>query len=294
MIRTIGILSPGDMGAAIGQALARRGIRVVAALDARSARTRRLAAAAGVEDVGSVEQMVEVADAVLSVLVPAEAVAAAERVAAALRSAGRSLLYADLNAIAPATTRQIGTIIEAAAARFVDGVIIGPPPRKRATPIYASGPHAAALVPLADSVLQILVAGEEIGQASGLKMCYAAMTKGLTALGTELLVAALRLDLAESLRAELEHSQPSLLAWLDRSVPAMPPKAHRWVGEMEEIAATFEGVGLTPRMLLGAADMYRWVTGTPLGHETPEGRDESHGLDGIVAALAAEVCLERE
>ena len=74
----------------------------------------------------------------------------------------------------------------------------------------------------------------------------------------------------------------------------MPPKAHRWVGEMEEIAATFAGVGLTPRMLLGAADMYCWVAGTPLGHETPEGRDESHGLDGIVAALAAEVCLERE
>ena len=294
MIRTTGILSPGDMGAAIGQALARRGIRVVAALDARSARTRRLAAVAGVEDVGSVEQMVEVADAVLSVLVPAEALAAAERVAAALRSAGRSLLYADLNAIAPATTRQIGTIVEAAGAHFVDGGIIGPPPRERATRIYVSGPHAAELVPLADSVLQILVAGEEIGQASGLKMCYAALTKGLTALGTELLVAALRLDLAESLRAELEHSQPSLLAWLDRSVPAMPPKAHRWVGEMEEIAATFEGVGLTPRMLLGAADMYRWVAGTPLGHETPEGRDESHGLDGIVAALAAEVCLERE
>ena len=294
MIRTVGILSPGDMGAAIGQALARRRMRVVAALDARSARTRRLAAAAGVEDVGSVEQMVEVADAVLSVLVPAEAVAAAERVAAALRSVERSLLYADLNAIAPATTRQIGTIVESAGARFVDGGIIGPPPRDRATRIYVSGPHATELVPLADSMLQILVAGEEIGQASGLKMCYAALTKGLIALGTELLVAALRLDLAGPLHAELEHSQPSLLAWLDRSVPAMPPKAHRWVGEMEEIAATFEGVGLTPRMLLGAADMYRWVAGTPLGHETPEGRDESHGLDGIVAALAAEVCLERE
>ncbi len=286
MIQTIGILSPGDMGAGIGQALASRGIRVVAELDARSSRTRQLAATAGIEDVGSLEQMVQVADVVLSVLVPAEAVAAAERVAAALEAVGRGLLYADLNAISPATTRQIGTIVESAGARFVDGGIIGPPPRDRSTRIYLSGPHATELLPLADSMLQILIAGEEIGQASGLKMCYAALTKGLIALGTELLVAALRLDLAGPLQAELEHSQPSLLAWLERSVPTMPPKAHRWVGEMEEIAATFQGAGLTPRTLLGAADMYDWIAGTPLGQETPEGRDGSRGLAGTVAALA--------
>ncbi len=294
MIQTIGILSPGDMGSAIGQALASRGMRVVAALDARSDRTRRLAAMAGIEDVGSVEQMVQLADAVLSVLVPADAVAAAERVAAALGAAGRGLLYADLNAISPATTRQIGTIVEAVGARFVDGGIIGPPPRGRSTRIYLSGPHATELLPLADSVLQILVAGEEIGQASGLKMCYAAMTKGLIALGTELLVTARRLDLAEPLQAELEHSQPALLAWLDRSVPTMPSKAHRWVGEMEEIAATFQAAGLTPRTLLGAAEMYEWVAGTPLGQETPEGRDESRGLAGTIAALATAPGVERD
>ena len=286
MIQTIGILSPGDMGAAIGQALASQGLRVVAALDGRSARTRQLAAEAGLEDVGSVERMVEAADAVLSVLVPAAAVAAAERVAAALRSVRTGLLYADLNAVAPATTRRVGEIVEAAGARYVDGGIIGPPPRDRATRIHLSGPHAPELAALADGVLEVVVAGDEIGQASGLKMCYAALTKGLTALGTELLVTAHRLGLSEPLRAELEHSQQALLAWLTRSIPAMPPKAHRWVGEMEEIAATFEGVGLTPRTLLGAADMYGWVAGTPLGRETPENRVQSRGLDGTVAALA--------
>jgi 3-hydroxyisobutyrate dehydrogenase-like beta-hydroxyacid dehydrogenase len=289
MIQTIGILSPGDMGAAIGQALASRGLRVVAALDGRSARTQQLAGEAGLEDVGSVERMVEAADVVLSVLVPAEAVAAAERVAAALGSVGTSPLYADLNAIAPATTRRVGRIVAAAGARYVDGGIIGPPPRDRTTRIYVSGEHAPELAPLADGVLEIVVAGDEIGQASGLKMCYAALTKGLTALGTELLVTAHRLGLGEPLRAELEHSQQALLAWLTRSIPAMPPKAHRWVGEMEEIAATFEGVGLTPRTLLGAADIYRWVAGTPLGRETPEDREQSRGLDGTVAALAEEV-----
>ena len=289
MIETIGILSPGDMGAAIGHALASQGLRVVAALDGRSARTRQVAAEAGLEDVGSVERMVEAADAVLSVLVPAEAVAAAERLAAALRSVRTSLLYADLNAIAPATTRRVGEIVEAAGARYVDGGIIGPPPRNRATRIHVSGEHAPELAALADQVLEIVVVGPQIGQASALKMCYAALTKGLTALGTELLVTAHQLGLDEPLRAELEHSQPALLSWLTRSIPTMPPKAHRWVGEMEEIAATFEGVGLTPRTLLGAADMYRWIATTRLGQEAPESRDQSRGLDEIVAALAQEV-----
>ena len=112
--------------------------------------------------------------------------------------------------------------------------------------------------------------GPNIGQASGLKMCYAAITKGLTALGTELLVAGKAMGLAEPLRAELEQSQPELLAWLDRQVPGMPPKAYRWVGEMEEIAATFGYLGLTPSVLQGAADLYRFVGQTPLAEETPE------------------------
>ena len=85
----------------------------------------------------------------------------------------------------------------------------------------------------------------------------------------------------------LEQSQPQLLAWLDRQVPGMPPKAYRWVGEMEEIAATFADVGLTPGILQGAADLYRFVAETPIGRETPETRDQSRDLDGIVAALAA-------
>ncbi len=292
MVITIGIMSPGDMGAAIGGALAGGGLRAIVALDERSARSRQLAAEAGLEDVGSVERLVEQADVVLSVLVPAEAVPAAERVARALGTVGSarsgpSLLYADLNAIAPATTRRVGEVVAAAGARYVDGGIIGPPPRKPgATRIYASGRHAPDLAVLREHGLDIRVVGEEIGQASGVKMCYAALTKGLTALGTELLVTARRLGLEEPLRAELEGSQAQLLGWLAKSTPTMPPKAHRWIGEMEEIAATFEAVGLTPRILLGAADMYRWIAETELGHETPESRDQDRDLDATIAALA--------
>ncbi len=108
----------------------------------------------------------------------------------------------------------------------------------------------------------------------------------LQALGVELLVAARALGLEEALRAEQEGSVADVRAWLERSVPTMPPKAYRWVGEMEEIAACFEDVGLTPRILQGAADLYRFVAETPIGRESPETRDPDRDLDGVVAALA--------
>ena len=284
---TVGIISPGDMGSAIGQRLASNGARVIVALDARSERTKALAAHHSLEDVGSVERMVSEATHVLSVMVPSEALGAAERVAQALRSTGATPCYADCNAIAPETTKRVGETVEAAGARFVDGGIIGGPPRGNVQPrIYASGPHAAELAVLNEYGLKIPVIGDVVGQASGLKMCYAAMTKGLQALGTELLVTARLLGLEDSLKAELVSSQPVIREWLAKSMLGMPPKAHRWVGEMEEIAQTFEDVGLTPRILLGAADMYRWIATTPLGHETPESRDRGRDLDGVIAALA--------
>jgi 3-hydroxyisobutyrate dehydrogenase-like beta-hydroxyacid dehydrogenase len=284
---TVGIISPGDMGSAIGERLTKHGVRVVVALDARSERTKSLAAAAGLEDVGTVERLVAEASHVLSVMVPSEATSAAERVARALRTTGATPVYADLNAISPATTRRVGEIVEAAGARFVDGGIIGGPPRGSLNPrIYASGPHAAELAVLGEHGLTIPVVGDVVGQASGLKMCYASLTKGLQALGTELLVTARLLGLDRHLRAELEDSQPALRQWLSRSLLGMPPKAHRWIGEMEEVAATFEQVGLTPKTLLGAADMYRWIATTEPGHETPENRDKDRDLDGLIAALA--------
>src|SRR5690606_27172084 len=155
--------------------------------------------------------------------------------------------------------------------------------------IYASGADAGDLTVLNDYGLDIRVVGPEAGQASGLKMCYAALTKGLTALGTELLMAAELMGLSEALRAEQRQSMPQVLAWLEQTTPSMPPKAYRWVGEMEEIATTFADLGLTPNILLGAADMYRMVEATAIGQETPETRDKSRNLDGVITALAREL-----
>ena len=289
-IETVGLLSPGEMGHTIAGVLRGNGRRVLTHLGGRSERTRALAAAAGIEDRPTLEALVRDADLLLCVLVPARAIAVAQEVAAVIRETGADLLYVDCNAIAPRTVRLVGDAILGAGGRFADVGIIGPPPRQPGTTrFYASGPGAAELAQLRAAGLDIRVIGDEIGQASGLKMCYGALTKGLQALGTELLVAARLMGLDGVLREEQRESIPDVLAWLERSLPPMPPKAHRWVGEMEEIATCFADLGLTPNILAGAADIYRYVADTPLGRESPETRDQTRGMEGLTAALADEI-----
>ena len=288
-LHTVGLLSPGDMGHAVGRALIEHGLRVITCLEGRSERTRDLAAEAGIQDVASYRELVTQAQILLSIVVPAQALAVAERVADAVRAAGvgPALTYADCNAIAPQTARQIGRVITAAGARFVDAGIIGSPPgRGGRNRIYVSGEHTEALLALNDYGLEVVDLQGEAGQASGLKMCYAALTKGLTALCTELLVAAEALGISEPLAREFGESQGAMLTRMERGVPGMLPKAHRWIGEMEEIARTFGGLGLTPDMLHGAAEMYRLVMRTELGTRTPEDTRPLPGLEETIATLA--------
>ena len=284
---TVGLLSPGDMGHAVGQMLIQHGARVLTCLEGRSERTRGLAARAGIEAVASYEHLVRNVDLMLSILVPAEAENAARAVARALKDTGERIVYVDCNAIAPATVARIGETIQGAGSRFVDAGIIGGPPKKPGTTrFYCSGPDTDAFETLGDYGLDVRVAGSEIGQASGFKMCYAAQTKGFAALATELLVAARRMGLYDALVQELELSQADRYAALARSLPGMPVKARRWVGEMEEIAKTFEHLNLTPKIYQGAADMYRLVSATPLADETPENMDRGRTLAQVIDILA--------
>jgi 3-hydroxyisobutyrate dehydrogenase-like beta-hydroxyacid dehydrogenase len=217
------------------------------------------------EDVGSLAAVVREADVLLSILPPGRALALAEAVG---RDAGP--LYVDCNAISPATARAIGAVV---GDRYVDAGINGAPAAPR---FYASGPHAAELTALP---LDVRSLDGEIGQASALKMCYAALTKGLSALLTESMVTADANGVTAALRGELADSQPQFLAGADR-LPGVVPKAYRWVAEMEEIAATFEQAGMTPRMLLGAADVYRQLEAARAEADGPLDR-----TDAMVDAL---------
>ena len=287
MLKTVGILSPGDMGHTVGQVLSSHGVRVITCLQGRSERTRVLAARAGVVDVLTYQALVKEADILLSILVPAQAQQAARVVAQAISETNADLVYADCNAVAPQTVRQIGDVIAGAGGRFVDASIIGPPPRKKGTTrFYTSGPHAGDLVTLSEFGLDVVVLGEQIGLASAIKMCYAALTKGLTALCTELLTAAKVLGVSQALEQEFRWSQPMLYERMERGLPRMPMKSRRWVGEMQEIARTFEQVGLTPKVLAGAADMYRFVGATHLAERTPEDTDPLPTLPQMISTLA--------
>lgn len=287
MPKTVGILSPGDMGHTVGNVLRQNGLRVITCLDGRSQRTRQLAEKAGIVDVPTYPQFVTEADLILSIMVPAQAMSAASIVAETLQQVDTTLTYTDCNAIAPQTVRKLGAIITAAGGTFVDASIIGPPPRTPgATRFYASGPELDLFSELNNYGLDVRALGEEIGLASAIKMCYASLTKGLTALCTELLTAASVLGVSEALTAEFQLSQSALFERMEKGLPSMPPKARRWIGEMEEISATFAHVGLTPNILTGAADMYRFIGDTHLADLPPEARDEFPTLAELIKILA--------
>jgi len=286
---TVAILSPGDMGHAVGHVLVEHGLMVKTCLEGRSRRTQELAKKAGIESVPNYEQLVCDADIILSILKPSEALNAATTVAGALGSVGERIVYVDCNAIAPNTVKKIAEIITGAGSRFVDAGIIGAPPARGSnTRLYASGPDIGEFEVLCQYGLDIKAAGTEVGQASGFKMVYAALTKGSSAISIELLVAAFRMGLYRPLVEELQRSQRERYASIERSLPVMPSKSRRWVGEMEEIAKTFEDVGLTPRIFQGAADIYRFVGETALADETPEHIDRDRTLAQLIETLATE------
>ena len=285
----IGLMSPGDMGQALAIQLKDEGFAVATALEHRSERTRALALAAGLSDVGTLMRLVEECDAVLSVINPGAALDFAREVAEAIRASGRPILFVDCNAIAPETARAIARVIEEAGGRFLDGGIIGPPPRGKAkTELYVSGPGAADLEQLAGPQLTVRVAGDGIADACAVKMCYGAITKGTQAICLEALVAAERLGIARVLEEQLQRSQLAPYNWALGQFPILPPKAYRWVPEMLEISKTLAAAGMTPKMFQGAAEVYGFVASTPLGKETPESRDKSRQGKDVVRLLAKE------
>ena len=287
-IANIGIMSPGDMGQAVALQLRAKGFNVCTALEGRSDRTRALAREAGLTDAGSIGQLVARCDVVLSIMDPGSAVDFARLAAEGLRASGSKTLIVDCNAIAPDTVRQIAGIIEQGGGRFLDGGIIGPPPRGKAkTNLYVSGPGAGNLEQLAGPQLIVHAIGDGISDASALKMCYGALNKGTQALWLEVLIAAQRLGVAGLLDQQLQQSQTERYNWALGQFPPLPPKAYRWVPEMLEISKTLSAAGMTAKMFEGAADVYRFVAATSLGKETPESRDKTRGGKDIVRLLAS-------
>ncbi len=232
----VAVIAPGAMGSAVAARLVAHGVEVRTSLAGRSPASVSRAREAGMRP-AEADGIAE-SDFILSIIPPGEAVALAEGLRPALAQAGRKPIYVDCNAVNPATVERIAAVLAPAGCPFVDAGIIGPPPRegRKGTRIYLSGPDAPRVAALAEYGLEMPVLPGPVGAASALKMSYAGITKGFTALGAAMMLAATRAGTAADLKRELAQSQPQLLAWLTRQMPGMYGKAYRWVAEMEEIA----------------------------------------------------------
>ena len=233
----VAIVAAGNMGAAVAKRLTEHGVEVLTTLDGRSAATAARASAAGMTTV-PLEQLAET-PFVLSILPPASALSFAQRLAPVLAAAVRKPVFVDCNAVSPETARQIGDGVVSTGATFVDAAIIGLPPKPGGPSphFYAAGPDASRFKILATYGLDVRVLEGPVGAASALKMCYAGINKGVTAIGAAMILAAARSGASEALYREMSESLPGLLNSLTRQVPDMLPKAYRWVGEMREIAS---------------------------------------------------------
>jgi 3-hydroxyisobutyrate dehydrogenase-like beta-hydroxyacid dehydrogenase len=244
----VGLLHPGEMGAAVGAVLRERGERVVWASEGRSAATRERAGAAGLEDVGSAAEVAR-SDIVFSICPPHAALEVA-------RSLGRfEGIYVDANAVSPATSRAAAEVVGAAGGEYVDGGIVGSPPRRAGTTrLYLTGSAAEAVAGLfAGSVVDARIAPN----ASAVKMAYAAWTKGTAAMLLAIRELARREGVEEALLEEWDLSQPDLRERHERAARSAEAKGWRWVGEMEEIASTFDAAGLPGGFHRAAAEVYR-------------------------------------
>jgi 3-hydroxyisobutyrate dehydrogenase-like beta-hydroxyacid dehydrogenase len=257
---TVAIMAQGTMGAGVGKRLHERGARVKTLLSGRSEASAGRAKAAGMQPAADERDLLSGADYFLSILPPDQAEGLAARLAPALQSLAKKPVYVDCNAISPQTAGRVAAILEPTGAAFVDGGIIGGPPREGYSPaIYAAGPDAERSKEIGDYGIDWRIIDGPVGAASGLKMSYAGITKGTTAIAAAMLLGAARFGCAEALIAELSSSQPEMLKRIQRGIPGMYDKAYRWVGEMQEISDFLEANAPSAEMYRGIARLYEFL-----------------------------------
>jgi NAD(P)-dependent dehydrogenase (short-subunit alcohol dehydrogenase family) len=274
---TVAVLSIGQMGLGVASLLLAHDFRVITNVSDRSAATQERANSAGIEQLDSDEELVAQADYILSIVPPKDAPATAQRIITALKSNTRKnqqadLWFLDLNAGSPDGVNKLYDMVqsEVGGVRFVDGGIIGAPPSLKndgswfRPGIPLSGPHSLAIASndgarLAD-VLNTRYLGPNVGTASGLKACFAALSKGFTALVLQSYTTATRLDVLPDLKHYLDIYNPSAREKAEKSIVGCTTKAYRWIEEMHQIGDTFAvqgGFGEQARVFREIAGVYQ-------------------------------------
>jgi 3-hydroxyisobutyrate dehydrogenase-like beta-hydroxyacid dehydrogenase len=291
----VGVLHPGEMGAAVGRQLRERGTTVLWSSAGRSPETAGRAAAAGLADAGDMAELARRSEVVLSICPPHAAVGTARSFVASASgtddgAAGFAGVFVDANAVSPATAREIAAIIAENGGRFVDGGIIGPPPPGGGTRLYLSADspdsaeHVAGLFARTDVDARVIAGGAGgaggAGAASAVKMAYAAWTKGTAALVLAVRALARAEEVEDALDSEWALSQPQLGGRLDAAARSAVTKGWRWVAEMEEISAAFTAVGIPGGFHQAAAEVFRRSPRLP----PPDGEE---AVDAVIGPLLA-------
>jgi len=275
----LGILHPGNMGISVAASAQNSGCEVYWASEGRGDQTRARAEKFGLRDVHTLSKMCEVCEVIVSVCPPHAAETVAEQVALHTFRG----IYLDANAISPQRVARIAEKITVAGAVYVDGGIIGGPawePGK--TWLYLSGEKAQQVADCFDAgPLETEVIGEAVGKASALKMCYAAYTKGTSALLCAILAAAERLGVRGELAREWSRDGGEFAANTEARARRVTAKAWRFAGEMDEIAATFQSAGLPGGFHQAAGEVYRRISEFKDAPELPD-------LEEVLAALLQE------
>lgn len=284
----VGLVSPGEMGSALGAALRRGGARVLTSTDGRSNRTARLAARADLELVDGLDELVGRSTVVLSVVPPASAGSVARDLLARAVRLGLRPLVVDLNAIGPVEVGAMAAAASAVGLPFVDAAISGAPPVPAGPPcrLLLAGPEADVVAALPWTDVEVSVVGDRPGAASAAKMCTGGVRKGLSALMINALLTAAEFGVLEPVEAELRRTlrRDPLV-----DVELAAGKAWRFVAEMEAVAATQRTAGLDPAPYRAIAEIFRRTESSPLARRRPEDVDRTGGGPAQVTARRAEL-----
>lgn len=301
---SVGIISIGEMGLGIAKLLKAHNYAILTNVSDRSQRTQARAKEANIVLVDKDVELVAKCDYILSIVPPRDAVATAERIISAIkgspeprRNSAEPLYYLDLNAISPSTSSDIATLLaeKASGVRFVDGGIIGGPPSRlpnsegwKRPGIPLSGPWALHEAPTSGShlaeTLNSNYVGEKVGSASGLKCCFAALSKGMTALALQSFSTASSLGVLPHLQSYLKEINPKGGELAERGIGCCPSKAYRWVEEMNQIGECFSedgGWGEQAKVFREIAVVYEGLA------QVVENRGGTEGMRDVGGAINA-------
>jgi len=252
----------GDMGLSVGIALLNSEIEVLTNLDGRSKKTIKNAKSNNIKNV-TLSDLIDKSDIILSIIPPSASVEVANKLSKLSQLNSKPLTYVECNAISPDTTKFIEKSFVATAfkgSKYIDGSIIGTAPNDTYKPkLYVSGKYANKIEFLESKAFQIINLGEKLEAASSIKMCYASLTKGTSALWISLLLLSKKLNIFDELIEELDYSQKDTLIKMENQIPKLPLKSGRWIAEMQEIASTYVSQGLNSGSFDNSAYIYSLV-----------------------------------